>query len=63
MITGADGAHNWCWYGAPENDHDPWLPSTPLEFLVLTGKNINGMKMITIVDGGRKYRCELIKLK
>jgi len=72
-MSGTDGAHQWCWNGveypcssggrAASKVYPELSPSTPLEFLVLTGKDINGMKMITVVDGGRKYRHEVIKLK
>jgi len=65
MTTGADGAHSWCWYGEREFEgiaYPELSPSTPLEFLVLTGKNINGMRMITL-HASNKYRYEVIKLK
>ena len=59
-----DGSYTWCWRGADECNYDPYPSSTPLEFLLLTGKNIHGMIMIQWDGGGRNMvRKEFIKLK
>lgn len=71
MATDVEGAHSWCWYGIREEGlyqkglytaYPELHPSSPLEFLVFTGKSIHGMKMITCIDGGNTYRYEFIKL-
>jgi hypothetical protein len=65
---GVDRAHKWCWYGmcgdpTPNGKAYPDLcPSTPFEFLVLTGKDIHNTKMITCTGTDKTYRFEAIKL-